>query len=492
MLTVSVATGDATQAEADVLVVPVFKGGIEGPGATRVLDALGLDGFPVTPGFRGDIDQHLMLAAPGMAAEAVLLIGLGRMDAADPERLRRAAGVAAQACRRAERVVTTLTEVHANRETLEAVAEGFQLGAHRDRRFKSSQDGGPEDCLSEVTLLVPSSLLEDAREGIGRATTYARATCAARDLVNLPPDHKRPEQLAAAIRTLVAGTCDVLVRDEIALAQQGFGGLLGVGRGSAARPRFVELRYRPANPAAHVVLVGKGITFDAGGLNLKRGKAMATQKKDMAGAAAVAAAMSALAELDVRVTVTGLLPLAENVLGGDAQRPGDIVTIHGGKTVEVRDTDAEGRLVLADALDYAVGIDPQAIVDVATLTGAATSAVGSYAGVVMGNDQDLVEELQAAGRVAGEPLWPLPLWPDLDPFLDTPVADMNNTGEGPGAGAIMGGLFLQRFVGECSWAHLDIAGPAFLSSELATGHLPPGGTGFGVRTLLAWLERRAV
>jgi leucyl aminopeptidase len=477
------------QIDADLLVVPVFKGGIEGPGAGPVLDALGLDNFPVTPCFRGDIGQHLLLAAPGLSAAGVLLVGLGRMDATDPERLRHAAGVAAQACRGVERVATTLAEVHATRAAVEAITEGFHLGAYEDRRFKAPNESEALR-LAEVTLLVPSSLLGDAREGIARATVYARATCAARDLVNLPPDRKRPEDLAAAIRVLVAGVCDVTVRDQCALAQQGFEGLLAVGRGSSAPPRLVELRYQPTAPLAHVVLVGKGITFDAGGLNLKRGTNMDEQKKDMAGAAAVAAVMAVLAELDVRLQVTGLLPLAENVPGSDAQRPGDIVTIHGGKTVEVRDTDAEGRLVLADVLDCAVALGPQTIIDIATLTGT-SAALGCYAGALMGNDDDLIDELQTAAQVAGEYLWPLPLWPGLDRFLDTPVADLTNTDNGADGGTIMGGLFLKRFVGDCPWAHLDITGPAFLSPKLATGHLPPGGTGFGVRTLLAWLERRS-
>ncbi|MGH8897391.1 MAG: leucyl aminopeptidase [Egibacteraceae bacterium] len=490
MLSVIAAASDPLQVDADLLAVPVFKGGIEGPGAGPVLDALGLDDFPVTPCFRGDIGQHFLLASPGLSAAGVLLVGLGRMDATDPERLRHAAGVAAQACRRVERVATTLAGVHANRAAVEAITEGFHLGAYTDRRFKAAADGAEVPRLAEVTLLVPSSLLGDARAGIARATVYARATCAARDLVNLPPDRKRPEDLVAAIRRLVAGVCDVTVRDEDALAGQGFGGLLAVGRGSSAPPRLVELRYRPPAPIAHVVLVGKGITFDAGGLSLRRGTDLETQKKDMAGAAVVAAAMSALADLDVRLQVTGLLALAENVPGADAQRPGDVVTIHGGTTVEVRDTDAEGRLVLADALDYATTLRPQTIIDIATLTGT-SAALGRYAGALMANDDDLVDELRAAALVAGEHLWPLPLWPELDRFLDTPVADLTNPGDGAGGGTIMGGLFLKRFVGDCPWAHLDITGPAFLSPDLATGHLPPGATGFGVRTLLVWLERRA-
>ena len=487
MLTVSAEAVDLLEVDTDLLVVPVFKGGIEGPGVGAVLGRLGLDAFPVTPDFRGDIGQHLLLSAPGLRAGGVLLVGLGRMDAAGPERLRRAAGVAARAAAGVERVATTLAEVAATEASITAVAEGFHLGAYEDRRFRSS---GQASRLREVVVLVPSSRLDGARGALQRAATYAAATARARDLVNLPPDRKRPPALAEQISELLGAACEVFVHDEAALRDQGCGGLLAVGRGSSAPPRLVEIRYRPASPLGHVVLVGKGITFDSGGLSLKRGRGMDDMKSDMAGAAAVVGACSALDELGVRLEVTGLLPLAENLPGADAQRPDDVVVIHGGTTVEVADTDAEGRLVLADALDIAAGMQPDAIVDLATLTGSAITAVGHYAAALMGSDQELLDSLRQAADAGGEPLWPLPLWDDLERFLDSPVADLNNTGDGAGGGAIMGGLFLRRFVGSVPWAHLDIAGPAFLSEDLASGHLTAGGTGFGVRTLLAWLERR--
>lgn len=492
MLTVTAEATDPREVAADLLAVPVFKGGIEGPGAAPALAALGVEELPITPSFRGDIGQHLLLAAPGdaaagLACRGVLLVGLGRMDETDPARLRRAAGVAAAAARGAQRVATTLAEVHSTAAAVEAVAEGFLLGAYRDQRFKSDAEA---TLLDSVVVLVPSRRLPQARRAVQRAEVYARATCAARDLVNLPPDRKRPADLAAAVGDLAGGCCETVVSDEKDLAIRGFGGLLGVGGGSAAPPRLVELRYRPANPLGHVVLVGKGITFDSGGLSLKRGGAMDEMKSDMAGAAAVAAACSVLDDLGVRLDVTGLLCLAENMPGASAQRPGDVLTIHGGQTVEVLDTDAEGRLVLADGLAYGAGLGPDAIVDLATLTGSAITALGRYAAAVFGTDDDLVGSLRQAADVAGEDLWPLPLWSSLEHLLDSPVADCNNTGDGAGGGAILAGLFLRRFTEDVPWAHLDIAGPAFLPASLAGGHLPPGGTGFGVRTLLAWLERR--
>jgi leucyl aminopeptidase len=489
VLQVTADAAEPLQARADLLVVPVFKGGIEGPGAAAILDALGLDSIPRTPHFRGDIGQSLLLSSPGLPVGGVLIVGLGRMDETDAERLRRAAGVAAGVARRVERVATTLAQVHPSDTTVQAVAEGFALGAYQDRRFRSDPDKDAAR-LRELVVLVPSSRLSTARAAIERAAVYVRATCAARDLVNLPPDRKRPPELAAAVAGLAGACCEVEILDEQRLHGEGFGGLLAVGRGSSAPPRLVVLRHRPPAPMGHVVLAGKGITFDSGGLSLKRGDEMDQMKSDMAGAAAVAATCTALADLDVRLEVTGLLALAENMPGADAQRPDDVVTIHGGITVEVRDTDAEGRLVLADALSYARGLQPDAIVDLATLTGSVIGALGQYAAGAMGSDEELLESLRHAAQVSGELLWPLPLWPELERFLDSPIADLNNTGDGPGAGAIIGGLFLKRFVGEVPWVHVDLAGPAFLSRELACHYLPAGGTGFGVRTLLAWLERR--
>jgi len=496
VLTITAAATDPREVTADALVLPVFKGGIEGPGTELVLRQLGLDTLPVTPGFRGDVGQTLLLAAPGLAAGGVLLVGLGRMDAADPEQLRRAAGTAAVAVRHLPRVATTLAQVHATPAAVEAVAEGFQLGGSRSavRRDSSERVAGVPDRphrLREVVILGPSAQLGQAREALARAQVTSRAVLAARDLVDTPPDRKRPAELAERLVALCAGCCDGVVYDEAWLAAEGFGGILAVGAGSSAPPRLVRLTYRPADPVGSVVLVGKGITFDSGGLSLKRGTAMAEMKADMAGAAAVAAAMSVLGDLDVRLEVTALLPLAENMPGGAASRPGDVVTMHGGRTVEVLDTDAEGRMVLADALAHAVGTSPDAIVDLATLTGSAVTAVGRYAAVMMGNDPQLLDTLELAAALAGEDLVQIPLWPRLERWLDSPVAELNNTGDGPSGGHITAGLFLQRFVGDVPWAHLDIAGPAFLPADLAEGYLPAGATGFGVRTLLAWLERRA-
>jgi leucyl aminopeptidase len=493
MLKLTATAGAARDVECDLLVVPVLKGGIEGPGAAEVLADLGIAKLPVTPDFRGDIGEHLLLSAPGIACGGLLVVGLGRMDAVTPEQLRRAAAVAAAAASGVRSIATTLAAVHPSRASIEAIGEGLLLGSHVDRRFRSS-DAQPSSRLRDAAVLVPSSRVSEAGLALRTARVYAGATIAARELVNLPPNAKTPQLLAEAIGDLAGSCCDVTVLGAEELAAQGYGGVLAVGRGSANPPRLVELRYRPAKPMGHVALVGKGITFDSGGLSLKSSQQMRDMKSDMAGAAAVAAVCSALSDIGVRLDVTAFLPLAENLPGSDAQRPDDVITHHGGITVEVRDTDAEGRLLLADALHAASELEPDAIVDVATLTGTAISALGRYAAPIMSTDEDLLSSLRTAAEVAGESLWPLPLWEDLEEFLRSPVADLRNVGDDartdPGGHAITAALFLRRFVGEVPWAHLDIAGPAFLAPELARHHMPAGGTGFGVRTLLAWLERR--
>jgi leucyl aminopeptidase len=280
----------------------------------------------------------------------------------------------------------------------------------------------------------------------------------------------------------------VTVKDEVELAAESFGGIVGVGQGAANPPRLVELRYEPEGARGRVVLVGKGITFDSGGLSLKSPDGMITMKTDMSGAAAVIAVMSALRELGVQVAVTGYLATAENMPSGMALRPGDVLKMKNGKTVEVLNTDAEGRLVMADALALGATAQPDAIVDVATLTGACVIALGKrYAGL-MSNDDDLAAELLEAAGTAGERAWRLPLPEEYRKDLDSDVADLKNVG-GRDGGALVAGLFLQEFVDGRPWAHLDIAGPARRDSE--DGYLGKGASGAAVRTLLSWLERRS-
>ena len=471
----------------DALVVPVFRGAIEGPGTEAALRALGLDEVPRDASFRGRPGELSHLAAPGLACGRLTLVGLGRLDELSDEAIRRATGAAIRAlaptCRT---VATTLVLTRPSAGTVRAVCEGAILGAYRYDDARSEVD---PLLLESVSLVVPSALEDAATGAARRGQWHARAQCVARELVTTPPNRLGPEEMATEVERLLADTSvEIEVWDEDRLAEEECGGHLAVARGSARPPRLVILRHRPPEPVARVALVGKGITFDTGGISLKRPSTiMEHMKGDMAGAAVVAGVFSALDELRVPVEVTGYLCLAENMPSGDAQRPSDVITIRGGTTVEVGNTDAEGRLVLADGLVLAAGERPDAIVDVATLTGAAMRAVGKRAAAAFGNDDDLLRQVLAAADGAGEPTWHLPLWDDLRENLESEVADLDNLGLGDEAGATMAGLFLREFVDEVPWVHLDIAGPFWRDED--RWHLCRHGTGFGTRTLLRWLEQ---
>jgi len=323
----------------------------------------------------------------------------------------------------------------------------------------------------------------ELRSALTRGAVIANAVAWARDRINTPAQEKPPAEMAAEARRLLRGRgVTVQVLDVPQLQQQRFGGVLGVGQGSDQKPRFLKLTYTPPGARGKpLAFVGKGVVFDSGGLSLKTGAGMETMKCDMSGAAAVIAAMSALQDLNVKTRIIGYVPLVENMPSGHAIRPGDVLRIHNGKTVEVLNTDAEGRLILADALSVACEDKPAAIVDLATLTGACVVALGEKIAGLMGNDEEWTAQIRSAAERAGERVWPLPLPADYRKGIESSVADIKNVGPREG-GAITAALFLQEFVDNVPWAHLDIAGPAFLSSE--DGYLPKGGTGFGVRTLL--------
>ncbi|MFZ1485579.1 leucyl aminopeptidase, partial [Nostocoides sp.] len=330
-----------------------------------------------------------------------------------------------------------------------------------------------------------------SRAAVRHAVVVAEATAYARDLVNAPPNVLYPQSFAEAVEQRIAERglpVEVVVHDERDLTRLGCGGIMGVGQGSARPPRIVEVHYRPAKPVGgQLALVGKGITFDTGGVCLKPAAAMLTMKCDMAGAAAVAAAVLAAAELKLPTAVSGYLCLAENMPGGNAQRPSDIVTMRSGLTVEIIDTDAEGRMVLADGITLAVEGGASAIIDVATLTGACVVALGTRVGGVMGTDDALKAAILASAGRTGEPMWPLPLPEELRSKLDSTVADLQHKGDQYG-GALTAGLFLREFAKDADgtaipWAHLDIAGPAYLT-EPPFGHVVKGGTGFAVATLI--------
>lgn len=425
---------------------------------------------------------------PGVAAEMIMAVGLGDISSADfgPESLRRAAGRALLEVPSNARVVVSLPATNPNE--VAAVAQGAMLGAYRYEDFRGTGTTQQIKPPRSITIVTPSAFDRHTKEAVRRAAIVGKNVCFARNLVNAPPSSLHPKELAEVTQAEVAKLpieCTVL--DERALKRGKYGGILGVGQGSVNPPRLIRLDYSPARPKVHIALVGKGITFDSGGLSLKPPKSMETMKCDMGGAAAVIAATLAIAELKIPARITTYAACAENMPSGTAQRPGDVLTTYGGKTVEVLNTDAEGRLVLADALVRASEDEPDFIVDVATLTGAQMIALGSRVSGVMGNDSFVREDIVRAAELTGEQFWQMPLPVELRKSLDSQIADISNIGDRMG-GMLVAGLFLQEFVPPGTpWAHLDIAGPAF-NEGAAHGYTPSGGTGVAVRTLVQFVR----
>jgi len=494
MLEVALATQDAHAVQADLLAVGAFADLEPGPGGAAAVAALGVELRPLLQarGFRGKVAETLVVPTLGrLPAAALLVVGLGERDKLDAEVLRRAGAAVVRQAGGASAAVTSLPQASPDLVgATRALVEGAVLGAYRFDRYKADDDDARPSRLRSLQVAAGEAADRQAVErAVAVGTARARATNLARDLANEPANHMRPADLARAAERAVEGRgVRVRVLDEQELREGGFGGILGVGQGSSSPPRLVELVYEPDGARERVVLVGKGITFDSGGLSIKSVEGMMPMKTDMAGAAAVLAAMGVLAELGIRIAVTGYLAAAENMPSGDAFRPGDVLRMKSGKTVEVLNTDAEGRLVMADALALAAEAEPAAVVDVATLTGSCVVALGmKYAGL-MGNDRQLTDELLGAAREAGEPAWELPLPAEYEKELVSEVADLKNVGSRWG-GALVAGLFLREFVGGRPWAHLDIAGPS--RSESDDGYTPKGATGAAVRTLLTWIEGRS-
>jgi leucyl aminopeptidase len=465
---------DEVPADATAVGAPVFAGRRLPPGAGADLDLA----FLAERGFEGKVGQAL--AVPSGRGTWVAL-GVGEPDAVTPEILRRAAAAFVRTAWRDEAgAVTLLAAAPPDLDpalAAQAVAEGAALAAYRFSRYKAEAD----PCRLQSLAVVGSG--DGATHGLDRGARVAAAVAFARDLVNEPARAMTPRRLAeVAAEVAEAEGLTLTVLDEMAIASEGLGGLAGVALGSDEPPRLIELVYDPPAAQGSVALVGKGITFDSGGLSIKTAEGMETMKTDKSGAAAVLAAMSVIAALAPPVRVVAIVPATENMPGGGALKPGDVLTIRNGKTVEVLNTDAEGRLVLADGLSLAVEAGVDAIIDVATLTGACVVALGRKVAGLMGNHAGWVDQVGQAAARAGEDVWPLPLPEDYRKLIDSDVADIKNISGGRYAGALTAGLFLREFVGGVPWAHLDIAGPA--RSEEDEGYLQKGGTGFGVRTLV--------
>ena len=409
----------------------------------------------------------------------VLAVGVGERGSVSTDDLRRAAAMLARNAGQADHVATTLPAAldgpGADGTAARVVVEGLGLASYR---YAGAPKRKSELGRVERFTVVGAGEAEVRRAGIG-----VEATLRARDWVNRPPRDLTPRELARLARQAAAATgVRAEVWDEQRISRERLGGLLGVSAGAAEPPRLIRLEHRAARRAPTVHLVGKGITFDSGGLSLKQPASMMTMKSDMGGAAAVINATIALARLSAPVNVVCWVAATENMPSGTAIHPGDVLTARNGKTIEVLNTDAEGRLVLADALSLAVESGADAIIDVATLTGGQRVALGDGVAAVLGTDPDLVRRVIEAGQVAGEPFWELPLHGAYRKSLDSEVADLKNVSGGPAASTIMAGLFLKEFVGDRPWAHLDIAAPSFLDSE--DGWLTKGATGWATRTLI--------
>ncbi|MFE5342968.1 leucyl aminopeptidase, partial [Isoptericola sp. NPDC056578] len=426
-------------------------------------------------------------AGDGVSADVVVLAGLGERaaDGTFPhEVLRSAAGAATRELAGTDTVALALPAV--DEDELGAVVEGALLGAYSYTRYRTGKD--TKGAVGSVQVVTSFSRSGRAKAAVARAEVLAAAVHGTRDLVNDAPNELFPAAFADAAKAAAKGVkgLKITVLDDKQLAAGGYGGLVGVGQGSSRGPRLVKLSYTPAKATGKVAIVGKGITFDTGGISLKPPASMPTMKSDMAGAAAVLHTVLAAARLGLPVAVTGYLCLAENMPGGNAQRPADVITIRGGKTVEVTNTDAEGRLVMADGLVAAVEDGHDVVLDIATLTGAQMVALGNRTSGVMGTDA-VRDEVKAAADVAGEAFWPMPMPAELKAGLKSTVADMVNSAPSRWGGMLFAAHFLAEFVGETPWAHLDIAGPSYNEGS-SFGYTPAGGTGVGVRTMLAFLE----
>ncbi len=485
-VTCSISSRPVAEVDANLVVVPVFAERVLGPGADAVADGFAgdLPAFLEDAGFHGKVGEALAVPVAGMRATTALLVGVGDPDEVTPAVLRRAAGSAARRARTAKTVATTLAEARASGERHEdavsAVAEGFVLGAYQ---FLAHKSKGKPTALRSVAIVGAGGAA--ATKAIREAAAITTAVAWARDMVNEPSGTKSPAEFAAAARAFLGGKgVKVTVLTEPQLRAQKMGGVLGVGQGSAQPPRFVKVMYEPAGSKARgtLALVGKGVTFDTGGISIKPSEGMETMKTDMGGAAAVLATMGALQALGVKHRVIAYAPMAENMPSGTAIRPGDVLRMRDGQTVEVLNTDAEGRLILADALSWAVDDKVDAIVDLATLTGSCVVALGEKVAGLMGNDVAWSAQVRAAADRVGEAVWPLPLPDDYRELLDSDVADLRNISTGRYGGALTAGLFLEAFVDDRPWVHLDIAGPARAPAD--SGEMTVGGTGFGVRTLV--------
>ncbi len=496
IMKLSIRKGDITQEKCDLLVVGMFEemqptGGAIGA-VEKVLDGL-VSKILKEDHFDGKAGSSVVLRPLGFGAKRVLVVGFGKKAEFSEETVRQSAAIAVNVAKnvKAKKIVSAfLGTGHGGMNPKlagKAIAEGALLAAYDFAKYKSDHKAPVLESFEVIAK--DGKVARAGADGLQLGEAYAQGTIVARDLVNEPAQHMRPADLVQVAKDIAGkskGKVKIKVFDQTALEKMGAGGILGVARGSDHPPFLVHLTYKPANAKKRIALVGKAITFDTGGISLKPADHMMTMKLDMAGAAAVLGAFSALVALQPKVEVHGVFGAAENMPSGNAIVPGDVVRAMNKKTIEVLNTDAEGRVTLADTLTYGVKLKPDMMIDLATLTGACMVALGEEIAGVMSNNAQVEQKVLMAAKEAGENMWALPLEPRYKPLMKSEVADLKNIA-GRYGGAITAGLFLQEFVDGVPWAHLDIAGPAFAERPL-NAYTKHGGTGFGVRTLLEFVR----
>jgi len=493
-MNVALDTSPALDLQAPLITVLAFSGegdkaALElGPEAAALDAKLGgrIAAIASEEGMNGEAGKTLLVHTPELGTKRVLVVGVGKASELSPIDLRKVAAVTAEEAEKrhlAAAVLAVPTTIDVSASVRYAV-EGAVLGSYRYTAWLTDEND-TKRYFEGLRLSVPGADLASLEVVLGRASVAARAVAMARDLVNAPPVEVTPRRLAEVAQEIAAeNQLECIIYDEHKIAAEKMNLLLAVGGGSAEQPRFIHLTYRPKDADAstlQIALVGKGLTYDAGGYNIKPTGSLEDMKIDMAGAAAVLGAMKAIRAFAPKVIVHGIVPSAENLVSHNAYKPGDIIRSHNGKTVEIMNTDAEGRLILADALSYAEKLGATKIVDLATLTGACMIALGPFTAGLFSNDDAFKGAVLDAAKRSGEDFWAMPLTKKLKSMLKSPIADMKNIGERWG-GAITAALFLQEFIGKASWVHLDIAGPA--SNDKPEPGVPRGGTGFGVLTLL--------
>jgi len=477
-VTIQFSVSTSSRSQAGAIGVPV---GADGPVSPKI----GLNRKQLAErGFDGRVGQTLVLHGLG-GASVVVAIGVGAGNSLTPNDARKAAAAFARAAGKVESLSTTLANLGRGSKAniAQAVVEGIQLATHRYSALKSDKNFASP--LREVVLVATAANATAISRGVKDGAVIANAVCTARDFANMPPAYLTARHFAEKAQEIAAQTgLDITVYNKEELIQMGCGGIIGVNQGSIEPPRMVKLSYNPkgAGKKQHVVLVGKGVMYDSGGISLKPSDpSHAVMKMDMSGAAAVLATMSTLSALKCQTRVTAFLMCTDNMPSGSALKLGDVLTMRNGKTVEIHNTDAEGRLILADGLSLAAELKPSAIINIATLTGACLVALGEKVAGVLGTSDKLISQLEDAAARVDEPIWQLPLVKEYRRLLDSTVADMRNIG-GPAGGTITAGLFLSEFVGNTPWAHLDIAGPMKVDGD--DGWMQRGATAFGTRLLI--------